>query len=117
MSASFSRTSYVVKEIIAGDFPLVTRPGVLAAGQNLTRGAVLGRVTATGKLVLSVAAATDGSGTPFAILADEEADASAADVGVTSYLTGQFLARNLTFGAGHTADSTRDALRLLSIHI
>lgn len=117
MSVHFSRQSYTPKEIIAGDFPLVTRSGVLAAGQNLKRGAVLGRITASGKLVLSASAASDGSQGVFAVLADEEADATAGDVGITFYVTGQFYAPNLTFGAGHTADSSRDTLRGLGIHI
>lgn len=43
--------------------------GQLAAGQNLSRGAIMGRVTATGELVLSEKGATDGSETPVAALA------------------------------------------------
>jgi len=117
MSVHFSKQSYTPKEIIAGDFPLVTRSGILAAGQNLKRGAVLGRITASGKLVLSASASSDGSQGVFAILADDEADATAEDVGVTVYITGQFNSPNLTFGTGHTAASTRDTLRTLSIHI
>lgn len=117
MSVHFSRQSYNAKEIIAGDFPLVTEPSLLAAGQNLKRGAVLGRISATGKLVLSLDAATDGSQVPYAILADDEADATAGDVGVIVYLSGQFHAPNLTFGAGHLALSARDGLRTLGIYI
>lgn len=117
MSVHFSSQSYRPKEIVAGDFPQVTRSGILAAGQNLNRGAVLGRITASGKLVLSTSAATDGSEGVFAVLADDEADATEGDLGVTYYVTGQYNARNLVFGAGHTADSTRDTLRALGIHI
>lgn len=117
MSVHFSRQSYAPKEIVAGDFPLVTEPGLLAAGQNLKRGAVLGRISASGKVVLSLDAANDGSEVPYGILADDEADATAGDLGVTVYLSGQFHAPNLTFGAGHLALSARDTLRTLGIYI
>ncbi len=117
MSAHFSKQSYRPKAIEGGDFPQVTRSGTLAAGQNLTRGAVLGRITASGKLVLSASASSDGSQGVFAILADDEADATAGDIGITYYVTGHYFAPNLTFGTGHTADSTRDTLRGLGIHI
>ena len=117
MTAFFGKESYVPKEIVSGDYPLVTQGVTIAAGQNLVRGAVLGKITASGKLVLSLAAASDGSQTPYAILADEEADASAADLGATVYLSGQFLGKNLTFGAGHTAASVRDGMRNLNIYV
>ena len=39
--------------------------GTLASGQNLTRGAVLGRVTSGGALVLSASDAEDGSEGPI----------------------------------------------------
>lgn len=117
MSAHFSTQSFTPKEIIAGDFPLVTNHVTIASGQSLQRGAVLGEVTATGEYVLSVAAAVDGSQVPAAILATEAVDASAAAKGAGAYVTGQFNAANLTFGTGHTAASTRAALRDAGIHI
>lgn len=117
MSATFSMDSYIPKEIVASDFPLVTEGGTIASGQTLTRGAVLGKITASGKLVLSLSAAEDGSQTPYAILADDEVNASAADAGATWYLTGQFNAANLTIGTGHTAASIRAGLRSLGIFI
>lgn len=117
MSASFSMDSYIPKEIVAGDFPLVTEGGTIASGQNIKRGALLGKITSSGKLVLSLAAAEDGSETPYAVLADEEVNASAGDVGATWYLTGQFNAANLTIGTGHTAASVRAGLRSLGIFI
>ena len=88
---------------------MVTESIVLDTG-NLTRGAVLGRITATGKWVLSASAASDGSQVPRAILA-EGADATAADLTTVAYLTGEFNSTALTFGAGHTAASTLDVLR------
>lgn len=50
--------------------------GTLASGQNLTRGAILGRVTSGGALVLSESDAVDGSQVPIGALA-HDCDASA----------------------------------------
>lgn len=94
---------------------MVTESIVLDTG-NLTRGAVLGRITATGKYVLSASAATDGSQTPVAILA-EDTDASAADKTTVAYPSGEFNTTALTFGAGHTAASTQAALRDVGIFL
>lgn len=64
----------------------------------------------SGKYKKSLAAATDGSQTPVAILA-EDADASSADAYAIAYYTGDFNSDAMTFGAGHTAASVKDALR------
>jgi hypothetical protein len=64
---------------------------------------------------LSTAAATDGSQLPDAILA-EDTDASSAAKPTMVYLVGQFNANAITFGAGHSVESTRDALRAKDIH-
>ena len=102
--------SHTHDHLIAGDgMPVVTESIVLDTG-NLSRGAVLGRITASGKYVLSASAASDGSQTPVAILA-ESTDATGADKTTVAYLTGEFNTAALTFGAGHTAASTRAALR------
>jgi len=102
--------------LIAGDFPVVTDTITIAAGQVLQRGAVLGKITASGKYVLSDAGATDGSQTPVAILA-EDVDASSGDKEATVYLTGEFNVRRITFGNGHTAATVKDALRQVGIFI
>lgn len=51
----------------------------IAAGADLTVGAVLGKITASGKYVLSAPGAADGSQTPVAVLITDAA-AAAADV-------------------------------------
>lgn len=107
---------YTPDNLFAGDFPVATDTVTIASGQNLKRGAVLGMVTATGKYVLSVATAEDGSEEPVVILA-EDIDATGGDVTAPVYLTGQFNARALTLGEGHTTDSVKAALRPLSIFI
>jgi hypothetical protein len=209
-SPGVTSDAYSPDQLIAGDFPCMTRSVTLLSGQNLLRGAVLGKVTVgavttsgagntgtgvitmdattpvligakvgayvatctaaasnagvfrvedpdgfvlgdvavggvfsndvkfviadggvdfvvgdkftitvaagSGKYKLSLAAANDGSQAPCAILIDA-CDASSGDATIGIYESGEFLASALTFGAGHTADSVRDRLRGLSIHL
>lgn len=64
----------------------------------------------SGKYIKSLAAATDGSEVPCAILA-EDADATSGDVTTIAYVTGEFNSDAMTFGAGHDADSVAAGLR------
>jgi len=100
--------------IVGGD--IVTDSGVLIAGQNLTRGALLGKITASGKLTLSVDTATDGSEAPYAVL-NEDVDATAGDTVCSVLLGGEVNSNVMTFGGAHTAESTKDGLRSLSIFL
>lgn len=96
--------------LIGGDVvPAVTESIVVDTG-NLVRGALLGKITATGKYVLSLAAAEDGSEVPAAILA-EDANATSADKVTVAYLSGEFNTAAMTFGTGHTAASVKEGLR------
>jgi hypothetical protein len=95
---------------------LLSEPVTLLAGQNLKRGALLGKVTASGKYVLSLAAAADGSQVPVAILV-EDIDASAGDKAALAYTRGDFNAQALTLGAGHTVASVKAALANLGIFL
>lgn len=70
----------------------------------------------SGKYKLSLAAATDGSQVPTAILA-EAAAAASADVVAPAYLSGEFNAAAITFGTGHTAASVKDALRARNLYL
>jgi len=111
-----STETFTPDNLFAGDFDVVTDAGTLITGQNLTRGAVLGKITASGKLNLSLSAASDGSQTPFAILA-ESADATSADKACSIYLAGEFNQAALTFGTAHTAATTKAGLRALGIFL
>ncbi len=111
MSASFNSVSFAPDQLLAGDADrLKGRKVTILAGQNLTRGAVLGQVTASGKYVLSAAGATDGSQAPDLILA-EPADATAGDITAIAYERGDFNQNALVLGAGHTVASVREGLR------
>jgi len=112
-----SSTAFTPDELVAAGFPLHAREVTIGSGQGkLPRGAVLGEIAASGKHVLSAAAAEDGSQTPDVVLA-EAVDATAADVTAVAYDSGEFLERGLTLGAGHTAASVRSGLRLKNIYL
>ena len=96
--------------LLAGDYPMATDSITILSGENLQRGALLGRITASGKYILSLSAAGDGSETPEAILL-EDCDASSGDKVAPIALTGQFNDNKVTFGTGHTAASVKAGLR------
>ena len=111
-----SHGSYAPDNLIGGEFPRVARKITVASGANLAAGSLLGKITASGKHILSLLAAEDGSQTPDVILA-EPADAATTDVQAIAYFSGEFNELALTFGAGHTADAVRDGLRAKSIFL
>lgn len=105
-------TTKVLDNLIVGVSAddIVTDAGTLITGQNLTRGAVLGKITASGKLTICDKAAVDGSAVPFAILADDM-DATSADKSVVVYLAGSFNQALLTFKSGTVAADVKDLAR------
>lgn len=70
----------------------------------------------SGKYVLSLAAALDGSQEPDAILVDD-VNAAAADKTCGIFVAGEFNTSAMTFGTGHTAASVRDVLRAKGIFL
>ena len=107
---------YTPDNLLAGEYPRIERLVTIAAGADLTKGAVLGRITASGKFKLSASASSDGSQTPDAILA-EKASAAGADVQAVVYFSGEFNENALTLGAGHTLDAVRLTLKAKSIYL
>lgn len=108
--------TYVPRQISAGDFPVVMDTGVIASGQTLHAGAVLGQVTASKEYVLCKAAAEDGSQHPSAVL-DQDVDTAGGAKSAPIRLTGQVLGNQLTLGEGLTLAAAKAALRPLSIFI
>lgn len=102
--------------IAQGNPGTVDEPITLESGQNLTRGTLLGKITASGKYKISATGAGDGSETPSAILTSDT-DASAGDKKTSAYVAGVFNQNALTFGSGHTASSVKDGLRDLGIFL
>ena len=105
---------YVPCNLLVGEFPRVERLITIASGQNLQKGAVLGKVTADGKYKLSASAANDGSEVPDVILA-EDIDALSGDAQAVVYFSGEFNSKALTLGTGHTIESISANLRLRNI--
>lgn len=117
MSASFSTQTVTPDALIAGNAELLVHDSItLISGQNLTRGTVLGKITASGKYNKSLSAAADGSQTPVAVLA-EDCDASGGDKVTLAYARGDFRADKLILGTAHTLASIRDGLRAKGIWI
>jgi hypothetical protein len=108
--------SYTPDNLIAGEYPRVARVVTIASGVNLAQGALLGKITASGKFKLSASAATDGSEVPDAILA-EAANATATDVQAVVYFSGEFNESALSLGAGHTLASVKAGLRDRNIYL
>lgn len=110
------RTTYTPDQLIAGDFPQVKDTVTIASGQQLVRGSVLGKVTATGHYKLSLAAAEDGSEDPVAIL-DVDIDTTSAAAPAPVLLTGEVFGSKLTLGTGHTVAAVKAALRPFSLFV
>ncbi|MGL6222783.1 MAG: head decoration protein [Steroidobacteraceae bacterium] len=115
--ASFqTEGTFTPDNLSAGDYPVRTRKVTIVSGQNLVRGALLGQITTGGKYNLSLSAASDGSQTPRAILA-EDIDASGGDKEAVVYISGDFNERAITYGTAHTAATVREGLRDQNIYL
>lgn len=97
--------------------PTTSESIVLASGAGvLTRGTVIGKITASGKYLKSLSAAVDGSQTPDLILA-EDVDATSADKTTLAYASGVFNSGALILGSAHTIASIKEGLRAKNIQI
>lgn len=114
--ASFATEgTYTPDNLLAGNAELlVGRKVTILTGEVIPRGTVLGKITASGKYVKSLAVANDGSEVPDLILA-EDVDATGADKTALAYARGDFTTQALTIGAGHTAASITEGLRAKGI--
>ncbi len=98
-----------------GDIETIT----VGANSTIVRGTVLGRITASGKYITSLNAASDGSQVAVAVLAEDVVNAtgSSADVKAVVYKTGTFNSLGVTFGTGQTVANTKNDLHNVSIEI
>lgn len=106
--------------LIASDFPISTDRETLISGQNLERGALLGKISSSGsddgKLKQCDSTAADGSQNPYAILM-EDSDASSGDLVVDVYKTGGFNGALIGLATGDAIADFEDALRDVGIII
>jgi len=116
--ASYSGADYSWDKLFGGPASsLVKHPNVtILSGQVLLRGAVLGKITASSKYILSLSAAVDGSEVPDLILA-EDCDATAGDKVGVAYEAGVFNSDAIILGTAHTIASVRAGLRDRGIHL
>lgn len=117
MDASFTSTTQNPDNLIAGDKPSAKAVEIiLASGENVVRGEVLGEITASGKFLASLSAAVDGSQVPRAIAAEAK-DATAGDKKMHAYVEGVFNQDKLTIGTAHTVASIKQDLWDFNIYI
>jgi hypothetical protein len=113
--ATYTSTAFTPDRLVAGNAHLlVSRSVTILSGETRSRGDVLGKITASGKYILSLSGASDGSETPDLILA-EDCDASGGDAVGVAYSRGDFDENAVTLGTAHTADSVREGLRAKGI--
>lgn len=108
--------TYGTDQLIVGLTQLVSETLTLISGQNLLRGSVVGRITASGKVTLSLNASSDGSQVPYGILADDF-NASTGDMLCGVFVKGEFNQTRVIFGTGQTLANTHDALRDAGIYL
>jgi len=111
ITTGITEVAFKNDSLLAGD-DVTTDAAIVAAGQNLKRGQLLGRITATGQVTALNPAAADGSQTVYAVLADNinAVTASAAPI----YVAGTFKDSGLI---GYVAATHKDALRALNIYV
>jgi hypothetical protein len=110
------QSTYTPDRLIAGPSQILSEEVTIFTGENLVRGALVGKITATGKYILSLSAAADGSQIPAGVIAGD-VDATAADKPAVMYTAGEFNEDEMTIGTAHTADTVRDGLRDKGIHL
>ena len=94
----------------------ITDSGTLVSGQNLKRGAALGKITASGKLAQLDSTKSDGTQTPFAILA-ADVDASAGDKACPLYVFGAFNQAAVGFTGSDTYATHKNNFRDVGIFL
>lgn len=117
MAIHVSGTGVDFDELVGStQLPLLTKNVTVAKSTVLKRGAVLGKITASGSYQLVDASKSDGSQMATVILA-EDVDATEADAVATVYTTGEFNREKLIVADGDTVDAHEDELRAAGIHL
>lgn len=111
-----TQTAHRQRQLRGGDFPVRFATVMIATGEVLEEGSVLGEVTADEEYKLSASAAADGSEAPSVVLW-EDVDATDGPVPAEVMLTGDLRSAALTLGEGHTIESVRKALRRWSLFV
>ena len=115
-NAAYSQGAVFSVPQILADGKYTTRKVTILSGQTIVPGHVLGKITASGKYIVSLSAAVDGSQIPD-FIAESAVDATGGDKEAIVYETGNVVASALTLGAGHTLASVREGLRVKGLVI
>lgn len=102
--------------IAGGKPPAKAVPITLTDGEVVLRGTLLGRITASGKYLVSLNAAVDGSEVARAISA-VAASPSGADGEILAYLEGEFNQDKVLFGTGQTIANTKADLQDVNVYL
>lgn len=117
MAMSENLGTYTPDQLIAGhNMPTVTEKVTVLTGQNLTRGTVVGLVTASGKAKALDKTSVDGSQNFYGILA-VDVDATSADADGVVYLTGEYNQAALTFGGTTVAADVKAEARFAGVFL
>ena len=108
-----STDSVTMDNLIVGEFPIVRDTATIDVNQTLTRGCVLGKITATGYYLALDDTAVDGSAVFQCVLLEDVTTTSATQVASVA-LTGEFDAATLTFGGTTTAADMKVEMRMAS---
>ena len=111
----FIRGTIPVDNLLVGDFHF-TDTETLDENQDLERGAVLGRITIGGKMVLSDDGASDGSETPELILLDKAVTAATESLNIPVLVFGQVNEESLLFGGTHDKTTVKAPLKANGIY-
>ncbi len=107
-ASGFTSEGNVTPDKLFDNFDVRRKHTILSGQGVLVRGTALGKVTASGKWVKSLAASNDGSQIIRGILL-HDVDATAADVEAIVGRRGSCNGGAVTLGAGHTLASIDDA--------
>lgn len=102
--------------LFGSDFPQMFEEVTVISGQDLARGAVLGKITASGKVTIIDEGASDGSENFYAVLT-EAVDASLGDVVGPAAIAGSFQEQALTVGGATVLADYKEAARALNCYI
>jgi hypothetical protein len=104
------------ERLIGGDtMPRVAREVVVPASQTIVPGLLMGRITANGQWIRSLAAAVDGSQVPRGVAMTTVT--TTANTEVPIFVTGEFAEAQIVLGVGHTLASVREGLADLNIYL
>lgn len=117
IGAEFRTETFDPDQLISGDNPSNRgTPATITDGEVVVRGHIMGITLATGKWLISLNAATDGSEVPRGV-AVEAISPSGSDGESLVFTKGEFNQDKVTFGAGQTLANTKTDLQDVGIYL